>query len=102
MVWVFSLFTTDVSTRRVSPELFHAVFGVCIGLVELSRPPSRHSALPPKRNPQGTTSIAFEENQLSPSLISLSLLSTTHRRTIATVVRSDLQPVLPGLHPGHG
>ena len=27
---------------------------------------------------RGATSIAFEENQLSPSLISLSLLSTTH------------------------
>ena len=27
---------------------------------------------------QGATSIAFEENQLSPSLISLSLLSTAH------------------------
>jgi hypothetical protein len=47
-------------------------------LVGLSRPPSRHSALPPRTTPQGTTSIAFEENQLSPGLISLSLLSTTH------------------------
>ena len=32
----------------------------------------------PRRNTQGATSIAFEENQLSPSLISLSLLSTPH------------------------
>lgn len=58
--------------------LHFSVFVVCIGLVSLSRPPSRHSALPPRMTTQGTTSIAFEENQLSPSLISLSLLSTTH------------------------
>lgn len=59
-------------------QISFAVFGVCIGLVGLSRPPSRHSALPPQSLMQGTTSIAFEENQLSPGLISLSLLSTTH------------------------
>jgi hypothetical protein len=33
VVWVISLFTTDVSTRRVSPELHFRVFAVCIGLV---------------------------------------------------------------------
>ena len=32
----------------------------------------------PLRNTRGATSIAFEENQLSPGLISLSLLSTSH------------------------
>jgi hypothetical protein len=33
MVWVISLFTTDVSTRRVSPGLYFEVFGVCKGSV---------------------------------------------------------------------
>jgi hypothetical protein len=33
MVWVVALFTTDVSTRRVSPGLYFEVFGVCIELV---------------------------------------------------------------------
>ena len=47
-------------------------------MVVLSRTPSRHSALPLRVITRGATSIAFEENQLSPSLISLSLLSTTH------------------------
>ena len=28
-----SLFTTDLITRRVSPVITYAVFGVCIGLV---------------------------------------------------------------------
>ncbi len=73
-----SLFTTDLITRRVSPVSHFSVFEVCIGLAGLSRPPSRHSALPPRVITRGATSIAFEENQLSPSLISLSLLSTTH------------------------
>jgi hypothetical protein len=73
-----SLFTTDLITRRVSPVLYFPVFAVCIGLVSPFGPPSRHSALPPGVIIRGATSIAFEENQLSPSLISLSLLSTTH------------------------
>ena len=38
MVWVFSLFTTDVSTRRVSAKLYSTVFGVCIGLVSRDDP----------------------------------------------------------------
>lgn len=58
--------------------LHFSVFVVCIGLVSSFELPSRHSALPPRVTTQGATSIAFEENQLSPSLISLSLLSTTH------------------------
>ena len=33
MVRVVYLFTTDVSTRRVSPGYYLLVFGVCIGLV---------------------------------------------------------------------
>ena len=60
------------------PCLHFLVFVVCIGLVSPYGLPSRHSALPPRVTTRGTTSIAFEENQLSPSLISLSLLSTTH------------------------
>ena len=47
------------------------------------KPPRPVSALPPRhkrslRCPQGTTSIVFGENQLSPSLIGLSPLSTAH------------------------
>ena len=38
MVWVFSLFTTDVSTRRVSPGLYFEVFGVCKELVDRGGP----------------------------------------------------------------
>ena len=38
MVWVVTLFTTDVSTRRVSPELYFRVFGVCKELVSRDGP----------------------------------------------------------------
>ncbi len=38
MVRVVSLFTMDVSTHRVSPELYFRVFGVCIVLVGLDDP----------------------------------------------------------------
>ncbi len=38
MVWVVSLFTTDVSTRRVTPAQDFQVFGVWLGLVRLCTP----------------------------------------------------------------
>ena len=71
----------DLITHRVSPVINSFVFGGCLGLVSQSRPPSRNSALPQTVILRGATSIAFEENQLSPSLISLSPLTTTHPRT---------------------
>ena len=37
-LWVVSLFTTDVSTRRVSPGYYLTVFGVCMGLVSRDDP----------------------------------------------------------------
>jgi len=48
MVWVFSLFTTDVSTRRVSPELYFWVFGVCMGLVGRDDPLPQTVLYPPE------------------------------------------------------
>jgi len=38
MVWVISLFTTDVSTRRVSPVITLLGIRVCIDLVERDVP----------------------------------------------------------------
>jgi hypothetical protein len=48
MVWVVSLFTTDVSTRRVSPELYFRVFGVCMELVGLGDPLLQTVLYPPE------------------------------------------------------
>ena len=61
-------------------------------MVSQSRPPSRNSALPQTVIARGATSIAFEENQLSPGLISLSPLATTHPRPFQrTWVRASSQ-----------
>src|SRR5450432_294312 len=78
MVRVFSLFTTEVSSCRVSAE--NALFGIR-SLVRFGRslnPPSPSSALPRRRKSRRATYIAFAENQLSPSLIGLSPLATSH------------------------
>jgi hypothetical protein len=54
------------------------------------KPPRPFSALPPQDTPRGTTKIVFGENQLSPSLIGLSPLSTAHRNSFQPVpVRSS-------------
>ena len=76
----------------MSPVLNSFVFVGCLGLVSQSRPPSRNSALPQTVTSRGATSIAFEENQLSPGLISLSPLATTHPRPFQrTWVRASSQ-----------
>ena len=48
MVWVVSLFTTDVITRRVSPVITLGVFGVCFGSVSLYDPITDTVLYPPK------------------------------------------------------
>ena len=48
MVWVISLFTMDVSTHCVSPELYFRVFGVCMGLVGLDGPLLQTVLYPPE------------------------------------------------------
>ena len=64
--------------------------------------PLAHSVLYLRRQfVRGYTSIYFEENQLSPSLISLSLLSTRSSPTFSTVVGSVLQAVLPASSTWH-
>src|ERR1700722_18663296 len=51
-----------------------------VGFGKAVSPPSPSSALPPTVFVRGATYIAFAENQLFPSLISLSPLATTHPR----------------------
>src|SRR5690606_20996940 len=60
------------------------VFGVWLGLVQATPARAHSVALPPwttmaLRPPCGPTSIDFGENQLSPGLIGLSPLPTSHR-----------------------
>ena len=67
------------------PRSIQQVFGVWLGLVEATLPRAHPVALPPGNNasrrrlPRGSTSIDFGENQLSPGLIGLSPLPTSHR-----------------------
>jgi hypothetical protein len=60
------------------PGSSSVVFGVWLGLVGSSTPRAHPVALPPRAMPEGSTSIDFGENQLSPGLISLSPLPTSH------------------------
>src|SRR4029079_8425833 len=61
------------------PGSIRQVFGVWLGLVEASPPRAHPVALPPADiNSRGSTSIDFGENQLSPGLIGLSPLPTSH------------------------
>ncbi len=54
------------------------VFGVWLELVRLVAARAHPVALPPSNTPPGPTSIDFGENQLSPGLIGLSPLPTSH------------------------
>ena len=89
MVWVVSLSTLDLSTQCVSAVLCSQVFGVWFELVRLA-PPVPIQCSTPWGNTQRSTSIDFAENQLSPGLIGLSPLSTSHPVTFQRyLVRSS-------------
>ena len=69
------------------PRSIQQVFGVWLGLVGATPPRAHPVALPPantrcphecRHQPRGSTSIDFGENQLSPGLIGLSPLPTSH------------------------
>jgi hypothetical protein len=60
------------------PRSIQSVFGVWLGLVPASPARAHPVALPPLNTPRGSTSIDFGENQLSPGLIGLSPLPTSH------------------------
>src|SRR5215211_838874 len=60
------------------PRSIGRAFGVWLGLVGASPPRAHPVALPPANTPRGSTSIDFGENQLSPGLIGLSPLPTSH------------------------
>ena len=60
------------------PRSIRQVFGVWLGLVPATPARAHPVALPPADMPRGSTSIDFGENQLSPGLIGLSPLPTSH------------------------
>ena len=69
--WTLSL--SDCLPRSMSQA-----FGVWLGLVPATPARAHPVALPPAHTSRGSTSIDFGENQLSPGLIGLSPLPTSH------------------------
>ena len=67
-----------LSLNDCLPRSIQQAFGVWLGLVGSSTPRAHPVALPPVNTPRGSTSIDFGENQLSPGLIDLSPLPTSH------------------------
>ena len=67
-----------LSLNDCLPRSIRQVFGVWLGLVGRSGPRAHPVALPPRNMSRGSTSIDFGENQLSPGLIGLSPLPTSH------------------------
>jgi hypothetical protein len=71
-----------LSLSACLPRSISQVFGVWLGLVGRFGPRAHPVALPPAdirlAPPRGPTSIDFGENQLSPGLIGLSPLPTSH------------------------
>src|ERR687889_2294072 len=72
-----------LSLNDCLPRSIGQVFGVWLGLVGATLPRAHPVALPPADirscdQPRGSTSIDFGENQLSPGLIGLSPLPTSH------------------------
>jgi len=112
MLWAVSLLTMHLLAHRLSPPVLSysltkiILFQGTFDLRSLSRGCNQHSkkwlylkgALSLHTSEQGgATSIAFAENQLSPSLISLSPLITTHPRFLPqSWVRSSPSQVQPG------
>ncbi len=101
MVRVVSLFTTDVSTRRVSAGQFFRVFGVWLELVGLATPASIQCSTPRGIHPtlylnrfRGEPAISRFDWPFTPS--------HTSSQTFSTVMGSALQLVLPSLQPAHG
>src|SRR5690606_10844933 len=101
MVRVVSLFTTDVSTRRVSARLFSCVFVVGLVLVPLAQPATIQCS-----TPQGIRrTLYLNRFRGEPAMSRFDWPFTPIHKSsqnFSTFTGSDLQLVLPNLHPAHG
>jgi len=80
MIWAVSLLSLDLRTQGLTPHEEVLRIRSFLELGRVKNPPYPLSALPRNLSNEGFTSIDFAENQLSPSLISLSPLYTDHPR----------------------
>jgi|SRR6476620_8299493 hypothetical protein len=100
MVWVVSLLTTDLSTRRLTAPLYIWVFGVCYGLVSLS--PLADSVLYPPYTENGTLHLDAFRREPAISVFDWNFSSTHNSSPVfALTVGSGLHLRLGRLHPGH-
>src|ERR1700760_4418611 len=101
MVRVVSLFTTDVSTRRVSARYFSRVFGVWLELVQLASPASIQCS-----TPRGIRlTLYLNRFRGEPAMSRFDWPFTPIHKSsqnFSTFTGSVLQLVLPSLQPAHG
>ena len=100
MVWVISLSRTDLSTRALTPGYGVVAFGVCPGLVDLATPASIQCSTPNGVHPRHYLNSFRGE----PAISRLDWPFTPKHNSsdnFSTLNGSDLQWVLPHLHPGH-
>src|SRR5205085_3904479 len=82
--WVLSLSPLDIIAQRLPPEVHLSGIRSLVGVGRPLWPPRPSSRSTPCRHtllaetPRGSTSMDFGENQLSPGLIGLSPLPTSH------------------------
>ncbi len=81
-VWAVSLSSLDLRTQGLTLARLKTSIRSFLALGMDIAHPHPLSALPLVRLVRGVTSIAFAENQLSPSLMSLSPLLTGHPRLL--------------------
>ena len=101
MVWILLLSDVDLSTRALTPADQKRAFGVCLDLTGGEALASNQSlylletapTLPLKAF-RGVRAISKFDWSFAPTLSSSGSFST--------LIGWDLQPVLPGLHPGQG
>ena len=81
MVWVLSLSPQDLSTQGLTPGEHVISFGVYLSLVGFDTPSPNQQLYLYNTHIRGCSKKHFDEYELSPSLISLSPLTTAHPRT---------------------
>ena len=81
-IWAVSLLSLDLRTQGLTLLSQKLCFRSFLEFGRVKNPPHPLSALHHNMFLKGYTSIYFAENQLSPSLISLSPLCTSHPRLL--------------------
>eukprot|EP01025_Chloroclados_australasicus_P068886 TRINITY_DN961_c4_g1_i1.p1 TRINITY_DN961_c4_g1~~TRINITY_DN961_c4_g1_i1.p1 ORF type:complete len:262 (-),score=-13.10 TRINITY_DN961_c4_g1_i1:597-1382(-) len=100
-VWIVLLLTTDIVTRRLSPEAWALVFGVWLGGVPVRAHHPSSSSTPNACISRLTLKLFRRERAISRFDQTLTPPHSSSQ-FFSTNMGSGLQRVLPLLHPGHG